>query len=128
MAKKGNIPWNKGKQVMTQEQKDHLSKVFKGKFDGSNHPQWKGGRQKAVRGYIKCYVCGHPYAYKNSILEHRLVMERHIGRYLLRTEVVHHINKIHNDNRIENLMLFKNHAAHRRFEKGAGRKKGVSNV
>jgi len=38
-------------------------------------------------------------------LEHRLVMERHIGRPLLRTEHIHHINEDHLDNRIENLQI-----------------------
>ena len=40
-----------------------------------------------------------------TIGEHRVVMERHLGRKLSRCEQVHHINGDRFDNRVENLMV-----------------------
>lgn len=71
---------------------------------GEGSRTWKGGRQVA-RGYIKLYSPDHPHNIKKYVMEHRLVMEKHLGRYLESSEIVHHKNGIKNDNRIENLQL-----------------------
>jgi hypothetical protein len=74
------------------------------------------GKYRDKKGYVFIYLPNHPS--KNGggyVPEHRLVMEKHLGRYLKPEEVVHHINGIKDDNRIENLMLFINDSAHWKF-------------
>jgi len=78
---------------------------------GENHPNWKGGRKK-VNGYVHILTPDHPHTNRNYVLEHRLVMEKEIGRYLYSWEIVHHINGIRDDNRIENLELLSNRGKH----------------
>ena len=87
-------------------------------LSGEKHFNWKGGKILDVNGYILIKTRDHPFANVNGyIFEHRFIMEKHIGRYLSPEEVVHHINGIVTDNRIENLRLFKNDSEHMSFHK-----------
>jgi HNH endonuclease len=81
---------------------------------GAASHAWKGGRKKQ-HGYVKVLVGReHPMSdHHGYVLEHRLVMAQHLGRMLTREEVVHHVNEVRDDNRIENLMLFATDAEHR---------------
>ena len=82
----------------------HCSKLCY-KRTGKLNPRWKGGKVK-TGGYIYIYNPKHPNSTNNGyICEHRLIMEKHIGRFLTKEEVVHHINGIKDDNRIENLIV-----------------------
>lgn len=73
---------------------------------GANRYNWKGGRSVKKNGYVMILAKKHPYAKSNGyVFEHRLVMEKHLGRYLVPGEEVHHKNRVHDDNRLENLVL-----------------------
>src|SRR3990167_6874017 len=73
----------------------------------------RGGKFTTKDGYIYIYSPTHPNKVKGTyVLAHRLIMEKHLGRYLKPAETVHHLNKIRNDNRIENLLLFSTPGEH----------------
>ena len=86
---------------------------------GPGHPGWKGGHLIDEDGYVLRYCPSHPHARnprRKYVLEHRLVMERQLGRYLTAGEVVHHRNGKKDDNRIENLQLFARNGEHLQHE------------
>jgi hypothetical protein len=81
-----------------------LSEALTGRI-GPLSTGWKGGRV-VKRGYVLIWNKSHPHANAQGyVLEHRLVMEEKVGRYLERTETVHHKNGIRGDNRPVNLEL-----------------------
>ena len=90
----------------SEETKKKISKNRKGKMMGKDNPGWKGGRTYS-QGYVLLYKPNYKTSdVRGYIREHRYIMEKHLGRYLESYEVVHHINGIKDDNRLENLILF----------------------
>jgi hypothetical protein len=96
-----------------------MSALRKGIFVEDKCPAWKGGRIYDGQGYIMVLNKKHPFCKKNGyVYEHRLVIEQYLGRYMLSSEHTHHINKIRDDNRIKNLMVFRDSRTHRKYEFG----------
>lgn len=95
---------------------------------GEEHHNWKGGKVKTSGGYVYIFSPEHPNkSSSNYVMEHRLVMESVIGRYLEKKEHVHHINHIRHDNRIENLQLM-TASEHARMHIKETRESGKINV
>lgn len=85
-----------------------------GKIGTANH-SWCGGVTYRD-GYRFLKMAGHAMANaRGYVAEHRLVVSQQLGRDLLSTESVHHINENRSDNRAENLMLFDSETAHQRY-------------
>lgn len=120
------IPWNKGIKGATNKgsfKKGHLQSNtgrthFKKGTSPEKTPRWKGGKIKEGQGYIFIYSSNHLFCNKRKyVLEHRLIVEKYLNRYLKLEETCHHLNEIKNDNRPENLMAFVNESAHQRFHR-----------
>ena len=95
-----------------------LSNKFPNGRFGKNASNWKGGKRKGGKDlrYNMILKPEHPQADSSGyIMEHRLVMEEKIGRYLTKEEIVHHLDGNGNNNEISNLELttrkkhFQNH-------------------
>ncbi len=71
---------------------------------GAEHPNWKQGYHINEHGYRELPVPNSTDKHRYRV-EHREVMETHLGRPLYEWEVVHHINCNKLDNRLENLAV-----------------------
>lgn len=93
-------------QHLSEETKRKLSISKKGKFIGAENPNWKGG-VVLDRGRKLIYSPSHPRPsmFGTHVYEYVLIVEKHIGRYLVNGEVVHHIDGNVENNLLENLQL-----------------------
>jgi hypothetical protein len=85
-------------------------------------PRWQGGRKVRKDGYVMVVVDdSHPHpsyvskAGTKYVLEHRLVLEMKLGRYLKPGEVVHHVDGNPSNNLVDNLQLFASQSEHVRY-------------
>ena len=74
-------------------------------------------RFKGTRGYIYQKLSPDDFYHPmvnclGYVLEHRLIMARHLGRCLDMMEIVHHQNNNKEDNRLENLVLLSGRDSH----------------
>ena len=98
----------------------------KGSWTGTHNPNWKGGRHQDKHGYVHIKMPEHPNARKSGyVFEHTLVMAASLGRPLAHGEIVHHINGIKDDNRLENLVVLTNaaHMSHHSIEQWIDRER-----
>lgn len=112
-AHKGRAAWTPDSQAAWRE-----------KMQGATNPAWKGGvtyfkthgNYTGVK-YVRCPAEYMAMARKDGyVMEHRLIVAQHLGRLLLRSEVVHHKDHDPSNNRLENLVLFASNGQHKRYE------------
>jgi len=86
--------------------------IVKKQPKGKDSPFWKGGKWISSDGRVWIRCDNHPRTKNGYVVEHTLIIEKHLGRYLTPEERVHHKNCIKIDNRLENLFLCKNMSEH----------------
>lgn len=66
---------------------------------------WNNKERSICNKYIVIKVPQHPHSHSGWVYEHRLIMERELGRVLKSYETVHHINLVKSQNDLKNLFV-----------------------
>jgi len=75
------------------------------RLKGTQSVSWKGGIEKGKNGRIRIYQPDYENGGKKRTFRYRLKVEKLLGKPLPEKAIVHHVNGVRDDNRIENLEL-----------------------
>lgn len=90
-------------------------KKFTVEYMDKIHKKFEGFRKKLCSGYIYVTKYNHPFRNKQGdVAEHRLIIEKKIGRYLQPKEEVHHKDLNKSNNKLSNLYLCANRSEHKK--------------
>ena len=104
---------NKGKKLSFTQK--HILNLKKARQTAKPNYSRKHGEKVIRHGYVYVFLEGRTDG--RCFREHWLIIEKYLGRLPKSPEETHHINEIKTDNRIQNLILFKNYGVHAKFHK-----------